>query len=167
MVAVVSDASPLNYLIWIERDFVLQQLYERVLIPDIVISELTHPASPEPVKRWIENRPTWAEVRKASPDYSVELELLDPGERAAIQLASEENAGLLLMDERVGARVARNRGLMVTGTLGVLLEAADRRLIDLESALAALQTTAFRFTPQLFAEIRRRARQVHPSGDLH
>ena len=52
--------------------------------------------------------------------------MLDPGERDAIQLAKEEHADLLLMDERLGVRMALRRGLMVTGTLGVLVQAARR-----------------------------------------
>ncbi|HXB69012.1 MAG TPA: hypothetical protein VNY05_12255 [Candidatus Acidoferrales bacterium] len=50
---------------------------------------------------------------------------MDAGERHAIQLAKDENADLLLMDERIDVRVARERGLMVTGTLGVLLQGAS------------------------------------------
>lgn len=37
--------------------------------------------------------------------------MLDPGEREAIQLAEEIGADLLLMDERVGVRIARGRGM--------------------------------------------------------
>jgi predicted nucleic acid-binding protein len=49
---------------------------------------------------------------------------LDPGEREAIQLASELSADLLLMDDREGRLFALRRQLPVTGTLGVL-ERAD------------------------------------------
>lgn len=40
MTIVVSDASPLNYLIWIGCDFILPELYGAVLIPTVVIQEL-------------------------------------------------------------------------------------------------------------------------------
>jgi predicted nucleic acid-binding protein len=39
----------------------------------------------------------------------------------AIVLARKLNANLLLMDERAGVRAAREQGLTVTGTLGVLV----------------------------------------------
>jgi predicted nucleic acid-binding protein len=71
------------------------------------------------------------------------LARLDPGERQAIQLAKQEHADLLLIDEKLGPRIARERGLAVTGTLGVLLQAAERGLIDIEQALTDLRATDF------------------------
>jgi predicted nucleic acid-binding protein len=88
-----------------------------------------------------------------APD--LELDELDSGERNAIQLAIDEDADLLLMDERAGVAVARRRGLIVTGTLGVLLQASQRGLVDIGAALAALQATTFRSTSELIEEIRR------------
>lgn len=48
------------------------------------------------------------------------------------------------MDEKLGVRMAREQGLAVTGTLGVLLQAATRGLVDMERALTDLQATDFR-----------------------
>jgi predicted nucleic acid-binding protein len=154
---VVSDASPLNYLIWIRCDFVLPELYGRVLIPEIVIHELRHASSPESVRLWARQSPSWADIRTVEVRSAPGLESLDPGESAAIQLAAEEGADLLLMDERAGVKIAREHGLIVTGTLGVILQAAKKGLIDLDRTLSDLQNTAFRYTPGLIAEIERRA----------
>lgn len=82
------------------------------------------------------------------------LTRLDPGERQAIQLAKQERADLLLMDDRLGVRIAREQGFAVSGTLGVLVQAATRRLIDIERALSALQTTDFRCSPSVLEEAR-------------
>jgi predicted nucleic acid-binding protein len=54
---------------------------------------------------------------------------LDDGERAAIALAVAIGAELILMDDRAGVAVAYQKGLTVTGTLGVLDLAARRGLI--------------------------------------
>jgi predicted nucleic acid-binding protein len=60
---VVADASPLNYLIQIECDGVLQKLYGRVLVPAAVIEELCHPGAPSVVANWSKSIPDWIEVR--------------------------------------------------------------------------------------------------------
>ena len=66
------------------------------------------------------------------PKPDAELADLDLGEREAIQLAEEQHADLLLIDERKGRQRARQRGLKTTGTLGVLLSAGELGLIDSE-----------------------------------
>ena len=58
------------------------------------------------------------------------------------------------MDERFGVRVARELGFVVTGTLGVLVEAARSGLISIDEPLARLAKTNFRRTPELFAQTR-------------
>jgi len=55
------------------------------------------------------------------------------------------------MDERRGVRPARQK-LCVTGTLGVLIQAARRGLVDIEAAFTDLQATDFRCTPELFKQ---------------
>jgi predicted nucleic acid-binding protein len=97
-------------------------------------------------------------IKKASPITDPNLEEVDLGERQAIQLAMDEHADALIIDDHAGARLAVKFGLEVTGTLGVLLEGAKRDLVDLEAALRNLQLTAFRYTPKLIEEIRRRSR---------
>jgi predicted nucleic acid-binding protein len=55
---------------------------------------------------------------------------LDPGEAAAIALARRLNSDLLIIDDLAARRVARRLGLTITGTVGVVLAAAECRLID-------------------------------------
>ena len=74
---------------------------------------------------------------------------MDDGERAAIAVAIELRASLLLMDDRAAVEEARLRGLQVTGTLGVLLLAARRGIVDLEATFLRLQSTNFYYSPAL------------------
>jgi predicted nucleic acid-binding protein len=74
---------------------------------------------------------------------------LDPGERAAIALALSEPGALLLIDESAGRIEASRRGILNTGTLGVLRAAAIRELVDLPTALARLLETNFRVLMEL------------------
>ncbi len=54
---------------------------------------------------------------------------LGRGEREAIALALESKADLVILDDRQGRRVARAKGLAVTGTIGLLIEAREKGLI--------------------------------------
>lgn len=149
---VVADASPLNYLIQIGCDGLLKPLFGAVLIPDAVAKELDHPAAPRSVAAWASNLPSWVEVRTISVSPDESLSTLDIGEREAILLAEEIHADLLLIDEKRGRLEARNRGIPTTGTLGVLLFAEDRGLVDAAAAFARLiSLTSFRATADLRA----------------
>ena len=158
MIVVVADTSPLNYLIQVNCDHLLPALYERVFVPAVVVEELQHPKSMAAVRAWLARLPSWLVVEQIADAVDARLARLDPGERQAIQLARRERADLLLMDEKVGVRIAREEGLAVTGTVGVLLQAARRGLVDLEAALTDLQDTDFRCSRRVMEEVRRRAK---------
>jgi predicted nucleic acid-binding protein len=157
-VIVVADTSPLNYLVRINREHILPALYDRVLVPSAVFEELKRGQAVPAVLRWLDSKPSWLIVRAIVQEIDPTLISLDAGEREAIQLARLERANLLLMDERLGVRIAREQGLAVTGTLGVLVHAAGRGLIDIEPALTDLRATDFRCTDRVLAEARQRAR---------
>lgn len=140
---VVSNTTPINYLVLIGEVDLLAQLFGRLLIPAAVLQELRSPLSPRTVRELGESRPPWIEVRSPTAGSEPELLNLQPGEREAIQLASQVGARLLLMDERAGRRFAAARGLRVAGTLAVLADGARRGLIDFGPALERLRQTSF------------------------
>ena len=152
---VVSDTSPLHYLILIKREELLPQVYGRVVAPAVVIEELSRAEAPDSVRRWVAKRPAWLEIR--TPQLvTPETSLLGSGEAAAISLAHEIGAKVVLIDERQGAKIARSEGLFVTGTLGVLEAGASRGLISLADSLAALEQTNFHRSATLFANLLRK-----------
>ena len=147
MTVVISDTSPINYLILIEHIEVLPVLFDGLIIPSAVHRELQHPSTPEKVRSWAANLPIWFSVW--SPEkHDLSLGLGD-GETEAIALAQELGADLLLIDERRGSRAARSLGLKTAGTLAILDEADSRGLLDFETAIAKLQATSFHTHPQL------------------
>lgn len=89
---VVSDISPICYLILIDEIEILHQLYGQVMIPNIVQQELSHWRSPEPVKTWIKNPPEWLIVKTVDIVFNPDLSALDAGEQAAIILAEQIEA---------------------------------------------------------------------------
>ena len=150
---VVADTSPLNYLILIDHINLLPQLYGRVLIPESVLNELSAIETPQLVRNWATNLPEWIEVSPATPIDDAELRRLHAGERDVISLALTVHADAVLMDERRGRQEAENRGLKPIGTLGVLVAAHERGLIDLRSTIDALRQTSFHASPKLLATI--------------
>jgi predicted nucleic acid-binding protein len=151
---VVSDTSPLNYLVLIEAVEILPKLFGRVVVPQAVVDELTATGAPDAVRVWIENPPRWLEVRIPQlPDTSLAL---GRGERDAICMAVELSA-LCLLDDRKARREAERRGVKVAGLLAILAEAKDRGLIDADEIVERLAKTSFRASRALIAAV------LHPT----
>ena len=146
---VIADTSPINYLLLIGHIDILPALFERVILPAAVWDELKHPKAPLVVRSWVAAPPPWVDVRPSSPFHDASLEALDSGEGAAIALAIELHADLLLMDDEEGVIAARGKGLEVAGTLGVLSRAAQRHLLNLADAFERMKHTDFRFRQEI------------------
>ena len=113
---VVSDTSPINYLLAIGQIEILPKLFGNIVIPASVMAELKSDDAPKVNLRWLEKLPTGFEVRSAKQlDSALNL---DASEREAICLAEERHAAAVLIDERKGRAIARQRGLTVVGTIG-------------------------------------------------
>src|SRR5215216_1521899 len=151
---IVADTSPLNYLVLIHQINLLPDLYGRILIPQSVLEELGAIETPQLVRNWATNLPEWIEVLPATPIHE-SLTRLHAGERDAISLALTVHADGVLLDERRGRQEAENRGLKPIGTLGVLVAAHKRGLIDLRTTIDALRQTSFHASPKLLAYVER------------
>ena len=88
-------------------------------------------ASPLAVRLWIGRPPSWLQIHPLNfpPDAEL-MAALDLGEREAIQLAIEQRADVLIMDERKGRAIVHSRGLPLIGALGILGDAYHQGLID-------------------------------------
>jgi predicted nucleic acid-binding protein len=60
---IVSDTTPINYLVLIGEIEILQKLAGQVIIPQAVYHELQDPHTPRQVKDWIASAPAWIEIR--------------------------------------------------------------------------------------------------------
>ena len=159
MTIIVSDTSPLNYLILIDQSDILPALYGRVLIPQAVFTELNNLETPEKVRMWIATAPAWIEIARITNAPDAFLTGIDEGEREAITLALEIGADALLIDDGDGRKKARALGLRVLGTLRVLYDASTLGLCDLEDAFDMLRQTNFRADEKLyqhFLELRKK-----------
>lgn len=148
---VVTDAGPLIYLAGGGQLRLLRVLYDRVVVPRIVFDEVTVAGeglvgAPEVASA------DWLEVidRVAEPDL---LDALDAGEAAAIPLA-EELGAILLVDDGAARAVASERGIVVVGSLGVLLAAKRRGHLEaVEPALDRMVLLGMFVAPALRAHV--------------
>lgn len=155
---VVADTGPLNYLLLSGHGDLLPALYDRLLIPTAVHTELLHPKAPHIVRQWARSLPPWAQVR--TPQEATRFPELGLGESQAIALAVEVRADFLLIDETQGRTASLAAGVRVKGTLGVLEQAADRRLVDLPAAVAKLQATGIFLAEHIVQKVLERHRDA-------
>lgn len=133
---VVSNTSPILNLAAIGELDLLEKLFPALLVPSEVAAEIQRLAAVQPRFQTV-RLPSSAQVC-ALQNQNVAIALageLDSGEAAAIALAAEQRAGLLLMDELRGRRVAKRFGLSTLGLLGVLKLSKREGLV---SAIAPL-----------------------------
>jgi predicted nucleic acid-binding protein len=145
-VIVVADTSSLNYLVRMNRAEVLRTLYGRVVMPHAVRDEMLANGAPVDVCSWAAELPDWVDLVSALRIDSTLSEQLGEGEREAISVALELSADVLLMDDQPGRLAAEERGLSVSGTLSVLLQASRLGLLDFELAMRELKVLGFRMS---------------------
>lgn len=150
---VISDTSPLRYLITLGQVELLPQLFEQVIIPEAIAAELRDTGAPAPVQQWIKQAPDWLEIVPDPHDIPEVLHTLHQGEQAAIALALQKSASLLIVDEKAARRISQTLDIPVTGVLGVLKLAAKRRLINPSEVVQQLKQTNFRVSKQLLKQL--------------
>lgn len=146
---VVADTTPLHYLVILDHADVLQKLFGQIVVPEAVCRELQAANTPDKVKRWMERPPAWLEVRQVRVLQDPRLQNLDAGEREAIALAEALRADAIILDDRAARREAERRKLRVIGTLRILDDAAEAKLLDLPETLQRLRGTGFYLHPSL------------------
>jgi predicted nucleic acid-binding protein len=119
MYLVVADASPIHYLVLIDADQYLEQLYGQILIPETVAKELLADRAPDKVRNWMQNPSLWVQLVPVTPAIPSDVigTPLDADEHDVLLLAMQLRSDLVLMDERAGTEEARRLGLEVIGTL--------------------------------------------------
>ncbi|MBW4649873.1 MAG: DUF3368 domain-containing protein [Kastovskya adunca ATA6-11-RM4] len=150
---VVSDTSPICYLLLINQIEILQVLYNVVTIPQTVADELSASESPPVVKNWMTQPPDWLQIQASETLQSIELEKLDPGEREAILLAEQLKADLVILDDKAARQIAVERGLTIIGLLGILKDAARAGLLNLETTFEQLREAGFWVAPSLLERL--------------
>ena len=141
---VISNTSPVFYLHRLRLLGLLQKLYQKIIVPEAVVAEL------EVGRRQGEDVPEidkyeWIEIRAIQSPQILGLSTdFGSGETEVLALALEESESLVIIDEKLARKIARLRGLRVTGTAGVLLKAKQEGHIRaVKPFLDQLQEDAF------------------------
>lgn len=145
---IISDTSCLILLDKIGELHLLQKLFKTIYITQVVAGEFGS------------NLPDWIFIKNPQDQTNQRVleTTVDKGEASAIALALEQQDCLLIIDELKGRRLARQLGLTITGTLGVLAEAKrSGHIALLKPVLNKVKQTDFRLSEQLEAAVLRLA----------
>lgn len=156
-----SNTTPFIALSCIGRLDLLPRIFAKVHVSASVIEECTEggPILVPDLRRleWI------IPVEDESESKLPVLFELDRGEKQTILLARKYNADRVLIDERLGRRIAEYLGLNVSGTLGVLAKAKSLGLIpSFLDAAQAMQQQGIRYNSALIVRIAQHLGEVLP-----
>lgn len=142
---VVSDASCLIVLERIGELPLLEKLFGEIEITEEVAAEFG------------ETLPPWTKIVAVKDKAKLAvLELnLDKGEASSIAYCLEQTQSVLLViDERKGRRIARELNLTIIGTLGLIVKAREKGIINSVGAvLNKLEKADFRISQNLKNDI--------------
>lgn len=140
---IVSDTSCLILFYKIGELDLLKKLYGKLHITDTVFKEFN-----QPVPDWIEVVELKTDVYKGLSGY------LDAGEATSIALASEYEESLIVIDEIKVRKAAKEMGIQVTGSLGVLIAAKYKGHIKaVKPIIDKIHKTNFRISKELIDRV--------------
>ena len=133
---VVSDTSPLTYLMQIGEVFLLKKLFDEVVVPPAVFDELAVMNEHRKVLKEIMEQ-GWLTMQTPAKMFLQRVQPfgLDKGETEALALALALKADYIIIDERNGSEVANQLQIPATGLIGVLIAAKKQGLIILVKPL--------------------------------
>ncbi|MBN2824403.1 MAG: DUF3368 domain-containing protein [Campylobacterales bacterium] len=125
---VVSNATPIISLASIGRIDILKNFFEKIYIPKAVYDEIKS----KQAYGFEEIEDGFFEVVNIKDAFAQNILLndLDLGEAQTIVLAKELNADIVLIDERIGYRIALSQNLNVKRTLSLLIASKKMGYID-------------------------------------
>lgn len=122
MLRVVSNTTPIISLLKLDRLELLQKLYNQINIPKAVFNEIEAGKNKAYYKDL--SKIEWININPIQDTNALKYFLdLDDGEAEAIILATEIEADLIIIDEKLGRFHAKHADLKITGTIGVLMKA--------------------------------------------
>ena len=165
---IVTDASPLIALAKLDLLELLFISFTEVHLPQTVYAEATHDRYRQDSKlihHFINNynQQNQAIIVHEDQDnkaYAEYRNILDEGESQALALADELGCGLLI-DERLGRKIARLHDIPVVGVMGVLLHAKSKGEIDaIRPLIEKLLKNNYRLSERVIELVLQRANEL-------
>ncbi len=128
---VVSDSTILIYLTKINSINLLKNLFDKIIIPEEIYKEIIEGKKYGKnedliIEKLIEER--FIIIKK--PKSTIEIENLDKGEKACIEICKELNISTILIDEKEGFAISQLFGLTPIRTTSILLILLDKKIIN-------------------------------------
>ncbi len=158
MPVVICNTSPIQYLYQTDLLALLPALAGQVYVPEAVVAELEEGQRRNVLLPVLEEL-SWLIVRPVRDRTLLPLVThLGDGEKEVLALGLETQDALLLLDDRDARRYARTLALEITGTLGLLLRAKERGMLDaVGPVLDRLQSLRFRLNDRTREMVLKRA----------
>jgi len=137
---IVSDTSCFIILTNIGELDLLQKTFGEIITTKEVLQEFG------------EELPNWVLVKSATDKHRQRIleTQVDKGEASAIALALEFSESMLILDDYKARKVAENLGLEITGTIGVIIIAKKRGVINsIKPYLEKIRATNFRISEEI------------------
>ena len=151
---VISNTSPLYYLYQIDHLYLLNNLYEKVIVPAAVQIELEVGKS-QGLKIPDLDKIDWLSIYQIPSDYFVPTVIdLGRGEAEFIAVGLTQENPLLILDDALGRRTAKFYKLKYTGTLGIVLKAKEEGYIQhIQPIITALQQAGMWLDSELIKKV--------------
>lgn len=148
---IVADTSCLIILRNIELLNILHDLFGEIII------------TPQVKEEFNDSLPDWINVIEAKDKTLIQtLSIsLDKGEATSITLSLEQkDKTLLIIDERKGRKIAKELGINIIGTIGIIIKAKEEGKINsLTEIIEKLESSEFRMSKQLKDELLKFAKE--------
>lgn len=150
---VISDTGPIIALAKTNNIKILKSLFERVYISRTVYKELMAKtgSEAEEIDKALKDFITVIEDNFSTMEITPLLKELGEGEKHSIEFAyANKDNIILLMDDKSGRNKARKLKLKTTGTIGVLITAKNKGLVEnVTATLVLMREKGYWFTDEI------------------
>lgn len=155
---IVSNASPIIFFCKLKKVELLIKLFKKIYISEKVFDEIS------------KRKDEFSYLKKHISHFKVEkvkgkilIPQLHEGESETINLALNKKSRLVLLDDKKARIIAKNMGLNIKGTLGVLLSMLDKKYIsynEFKELLDKLISNNFRISISVYNEVLKYAEKI-------